>query len=296
MGIDDLLKSLFSKPSYGQAVFLVILGGALLSLLGLADRAKDAATGPQIVFYRAIGMAVFFSVVFFATRKLSIKQEFANLTLRGGMAALFMALSGTFLVMAFQYTKVANAIFIISLTPFIAAVLAWMFIKESIYRQTLIAMVIALFGVAVIFGTSLNGEGLFGMGLAVIMAIFYAATIVTMRTIPQANVILLCALTGFLLLPLMIPFIDSYTMTTKDLVLCLSLGVIQVGLGTLCVMTGAKYVPSAQVSILALIEIVLSPIWVWLYANEIPAMTTLIGGAIVLTGVIYQAIGAPRNV
>jgi len=144
--------------------------------------------------------------------------------------------------------------------------------------------------------TSLNSEGLFGMGLAVIMAIFYAATIVTMRTIPQANVILLCALTGFLLLPLMIPFIDSYTMTTKDLVLCLSLGVIQVGLGTLCVMTGAKYVPSAQVSILALIEIVLSPIWVWLYANEIPAMTTLIGGAIVLTGVIYQAIGAPRNV
>jgi len=274
MGIDDLLKSLFSKPSYGQAVFLVILGGALLSLLGLADRAKDAATGPQIVFYRAIGMAVFFSVIFFATRKLSIKQEFANLTLRGGMAALFMALSGTFLVMAFQYTKVANAIFIISLTPLIAAVLAWMFIKESISRQTLIA----------------------GMGLAVIMAIFYAATIVTMRTIPQANVILLCALTGFLLLPLMIPFIDSYTMTTKDLVLCLSLGVIQVGLGTLCVMTGAKYVPSAQVSILALIEIVLSPIWVWLYANEIPAMTTLIGGAIVLTGVIYQAIGAPRNV
>lgn len=287
-----MVKTLLSKPSYGQAVVLVILGGALLSLLGLADRAKDAATGPQIVFYRAIGQAVFFSLVFFASRKLPIKEEFKNLTWRGWMAAVFMALSGTFLVMAFQYTKVANAIFIISLTPLIAAVMAWLFIKEAINRQTLIAMAIALIGVAVIFGSSLSGDGLFGMGLALVMTIFYAAVIVTMRTIPQANVILLCALTGVLLLPMMIPFMDSYVLTTKDMILCLGLGVVQVGLGTLCVMTGAKYVPAAQVSILALIEIVLSPIWVWLYANEVPAMTTLIGGSIVLLGVVYQALSS----
>lgn len=287
-----MLKTLFSKPSYGQAVFLVILGGALLSLLGLVDRAKDAATGPQIVFYRALGQALFFSIVFFASRKLPLKDEFKNLTWRGWLAAVFMALSGTFLVMSFQYTKVANAVFIISLTPLIAAVLAWVFIKEAITRQTLIAMIIALMGVAVIFGSSLSGEGLFGMGLALIMTLFYAAVIVTMRTIPQANVILLCALTGILLLPMMVPFMDSYVLTTKDLILCLGLGIVQVGLGTLCVMTGAKYVPAAQVSILALIEIVLSPIWVWLYANEVPAVTTLIGGAIVLVGVIYQAVGS----
>lgn len=285
-----MVKTLFSKPSHGQAVVLVILGGALLSLLGLADRAKDAATGPQIVFYRAIGQAVFFSLVFFVSRKLPIKEEFKNLTWRGWMAAVFMALSGTFLVMSFQYTKVANAIFIISLTPLIAAVMAWLFIKEAINRQTLIAMAIALIGVAVIFGSSLSGEGLFGVGLALVMTIFYAAVIVTMRTIPQANVVLLCALTGVLLLPMMIPFMESFVLTRKDLILCLGLGVVQVGLGTLCVMTGAKYVPAAQVSILALIEIVLSPIWVWLYANEVPAMTTLIGGTIVVVGVIYQAI------
>lgn len=288
-------KLLVSKPSYGQAVFLVILGGALLSILGLVDRAKDAATGPQIVFYRALGQAAFFSVIFFATRKLPIKEELKNLTWRGWLAALFMALSGTFLVMSFQYTKVANSVFIISLTPLIAAVMAWVVIKEAITRQTLIAMVIALIGVAVIFGSSLSGDGLFGMFLALIMTIFYAAVIVTMRTIPQANVILLCALTGILLLPMMVPFMQSYTLSTKDLILCLGLGVVQVGLGTLCVMTGAKYVPAAQVSILALIEIVLSPIWVWLYANEVPAMTTLIGGAIVLAGVVYQAMGSKER-
>jgi len=289
-------KSVISQPSYGQAVFLVILGGALLSILGLVDRAKDAATGPQIVFYRAIGQAIFFSVIFFASRKLTIKNEFQNLTWRGWMAALFMAVSGTFLVMSFQYTKVANSVFIISLTPLIAALLAWVFIREAITRRTMVAMAIALFGVTVIFGSSLNGEGLFGMFLALIMATFYAAVIVTMRTIPKANVILLSALTGILLIPMMVPFIGSFEVTTKDLFLCLGLGIVQVGFGTWCVMTGAKHVPAAQVSILALIEVVLSPIWVWLYVNETPAMTTLIGGAIVLAGVVYQALAGNNSV
>ncbi len=290
-----MTKSLFTKPSYGQAVFLVILGGALLSILGLVDRATDAATGPQIVFFRAIGQAVFFSMVFFATKQTSVKDEFKNLTWRGWLAALFMALSGTFLVMSFQYTEVANAVFIISLTPLFAALMAWLVLKEGITVRTGLAMFIALIGVVFISSGSVDGEGLYGISLAFIMTIFYAAVIVTMRTIPQANVILLCALTGFLLLPMMLPFIDSYTLSTRDLVLCLGLGVVQVGLGTLCVMTGAKYLPAAQVSILALIETVLSPVWVWLYANEVPAWTVLTGGVIVVIGVIIQATASSKS-
>ena len=56
-------------------------------------------------------------------------------------------------------------------------------------------------------------------------------------------------------------------------------------------MAGARYVPAAKVSILALLEVVLAPIWVWIFVHEAPSTTTLIGGAIVLAGVIYQALG-----
>lgn len=271
---------------------MVILGGACLSLLGIADRSMDGATGQQIVFYRAIGQAVFFSAVFFILRKKPLVEEFQNLTWRGAVVTLFMALAGFFMVMSMQYTLVANAIFIVSLTPLVAAIMAWLFLKEKITKRTGIAMIIALVGVTLIFGTNMDGKGLLGMGLACLMVLNYAGSIVGMRTIPKANILLLCALSGYLLIFIMLPLIGSFSITQKDLLLCLGLGVFQAGLGALLVMTGAKHVPAAQVSLLALTEVILSPIWVWVFVNEVPRTTTLIGGGIVLIGVIYQALEA----
>ena len=279
--------------TYTRSVIMVVLGGMCLSLLGIADRSMDA-TGPQIALYRAVGQSVFFAFVFFLLKKGTIKDEFRSLTWRGWFAAVIMAVSGFTLIMSFQYTLVANAIFFVSLAPLIAAALAWVFLRERISSRTAIAMVIALIGVSIIFGTNMDGKGMLGMGLAAIMAVCYAGAIVTFRTIPNANVILICTINALLTIILMAFLIDDFAVSQKDLLICLGLGVVQVGLGTVLVMTGAQNVPAAQVSILALIEVVLSPIWVWLFAGEVPSATTLIGGAIVLSGVTYQALGARR--
>jgi len=253
--------------NYSRSVLMVIMGGVCLSFLGIGDRNLEAATGPQIAFYRAVSQSIFFTFVFLVLRKKSIPDEFRSLTWRGWFAAVIMSMAGFFLIMSFQFTLIANAIFFISLTPLVAAVLAWVFLKETINKRTALAMIIAFIGVAIIFGTNMNGDGAIGMGFAFMMAVCYASAIVTIRTIPTA------------------PLIGDFAITQKDLLICLGLGIIQVGLGTVLVMAGARYVPAAQVSILALLEVVLGPIWVWIFVNEVPSVTTLIGGAVVLTGV-----------
>jgi drug/metabolite transporter (DMT)-like permease len=273
---------------------MVILGGVCLSFLGIADRSMDAATGPQIALYRAVGQSVFFAFVFILLKKGSVADEFRSLTWRGWFAALLMAVAGFLLIMSFQYTLVANAIFFVSLTPLVAALLAWVFLKERINRRTSIAMLIALIGVLIIFGTNMNGEGMLGMVLAAMMAFCYAGTIVTIRTLPNANIILIALLNGVLTILLMLMLINDFAISTKDLLICLALGVVQTGFGTILVLGGARHVPAAQVSILALLEVVLSPIWVWIFVREVPSATTLIGGAVVLAGVIYQALGARK--
>lgn len=276
---------------YNKSVFLVIMGGIFLSLLGIADRNMDAATGPQIALYRSVSQAIFFTFVFLVLKKGTVADEFRGIGRRGWLAALFMAAAGFFLIMSFQYTLVANAIFFVSLTPLVAALLGWLFLREKINRRTTLAMAIALIGVAIIFGTNMNGEGVVGMVLAMIMAVCYASSIVTVRTIPQANIILICTLNAVLTIIAMLFLVDGFAISKHDLLICLALGIVQVGLGGLFVLMGARHVPAAQVSILALIEVVLSPIWVWLFANEVPSATTLIGGGVVLAGVIYQALG-----
>ena len=58
---------------------------------------------------------------------------------------------------------------------------------------------------------------------------------------------------------------------------------------------GARYVPVAQVSLLALSEMVLAPLWVWLAVDEAPAMLTLGGGGVVLAAVVGQALAGLRQ-
>jgi len=194
---------------YSRSVLMVILGGVFLSFLGLGDRSLEAATGPQIAFYRALSQFIFFTFVFLILRKGSIADEFNSLTWRGWFAAVVMALAGFFLIMSFQFTLVANAIFFVSLTPLVAAILGWVFLKEAISQRTAIAMAVALIGVTIIFGTNMNGDGVIGMGFAFMMAVCYAGTIVIMRTIPAANVILICTLNAMFTLILMLPLIGD---------------------------------------------------------------------------------------
>jgi len=280
---------------YNRSILMVILGGVCLSFLGIADRSLDAATGPQIAFYRAVSQSIFFACLFLMFRQAPIGVEFRRLTWRGWLAATLMAMSGFLLIMSFQFTLIANAVFFISLTPLIAATLAWVFLKEHIDRRTTLAMAVAFIGVSLIFGTNMSGDGVLGMGFAFLMTVCYAGAIVVMRIIAAANIILICALSAALTMLLMLPFMESFTLTSKDLLICLGLGVVQVGMGTAFVMAGARHVPAAQVSILALLEVVLAPIWVWIFAQEVPSATTLIGGAIVLAGVIYQALGTRQT-
>ena len=65
---------------------------------------------------------------------------------------------------------------------------------------------------------------------------------------------------------------------------------MQVGAGFLLITLGTRYVPAGEVALLAQSEIVLAPIWVWVFVDEVPRNPTLLGGAIVLTAVFGLAV------
>ena len=57
---------------------------------------------------------------------------------------------------------------------------------------------------------------------------------------------------------------------------------------------GHRSVPTAQISLLIMTELVLAPLWVWIWPGETPSTATLIGGAVVIGAVIYQITAAER--
>jgi len=280
-----------TDPLYKRSVVMIILGGACLSLLGISTRLMDGATGPQIAFYRAISQAVFFFCVLVWMERQDPIRSVRAISIRGWIVAALIAAAAFLIIMAMLYTTVANTVFIISLTPVCSAILAWLFLKERVNRRTAMAIVIAIIGVAIIFGTNISPTGLIGMGFAFAMMLCYSSAIVIIRTIPHVSMIALCAISGLILAVAMLPIIGEFGVTTKDLIICLGLGIVQAGLGMVLITSGARHVPAAQVSLLAMSEVVLSPLWVWIGVGEQPGVFTLIGGAIVLSGVVLLALG-----
>jgi drug/metabolite transporter (DMT)-like permease len=273
---------------------MVIIGGVLLSLLGIGVRIMEQPDSLRIVFYRAVAQCIFLTLVVCVMHRGNTLAQFTGMGRKGFFAACLIAAAGLFMVTSITYTTVANAVFIISLAPLCSALLGRMFLGEQVLARTWVAIAIAFVGIVIIFGDGLSTGGLFGMFLAFLMMFCYSSSIVVIRSqsgsTTPANIVAVCALNAFILSIAVSPFVGDLSISTHDLLICIFLGVVQIGLGMVLIIVSAQYLPAAQVSLLALLEVILSPIWVWIWVGEEPSFYTLLGGTIVLIGVILQAL------
>jgi drug/metabolite transporter (DMT)-like permease len=53
-------------------------------------------------------------------------------------------------------------------------------------------------------------------------------------------------------------------------------------------MEGAKFIPTAEAGLIALLDVVLGPIWVFMAFGENPGLATIVGGAIVLAAAVWR--------
>ncbi len=60
------------------------------------------------------------------------------------------------------------------------------------------------------------------------------------------------------------------------------MGVVQMGLALFFLSMGARLIPAVEVTLIAQLENVLSPLWVWLVGIERPSAPTIAGGIIVI--------------
>jgi drug/metabolite transporter (DMT)-like permease len=91
------------------------------------------------------------------------------------------------------------------------------------------------------------------------------------------------------------PFASPGEVGGQDLGLLVALGVGQIGLGFVFLTIGGRLIPAAEVALITLLEIVLGPLWVWIFLAEQPGAATIAGGAVVLAAVAMQAVAEQRR-
>ena len=193
-------------------------------------------------------------------------------------------------VFALLYNTVANALFIFSCAPFLAGFLGWILLGERVATRTWFAIGVAMAGLAVMVGSELAVSHYLGTLLALWIPIAYAASIIAVRRSKRDNMLVALCLAGLVAGGLSAFFVTDYALTPRDLIISLYLGVFQVGVGFTLVVLGSRYVPAAQVGLLALVEPVLAPIWAWMGVGEVPGLATIVGGTIIFLAIATDGI------
>jgi drug/metabolite transporter (DMT)-like permease len=174
----------------------------------------------------------------------------------------------------------------------LAAVLARVALGEPITRRTVVAMTLALAGVALMLGAP--GEGsLTGDGLSFVAALAFALMIVITRWRHDVSMAPATCVSQAILFAAFLPFASPGDISGDDVGWLAALGIGQIGLGMALLTVGARLIPAAQVGLITLLEILLGPLWVWLALDERPSTLTLVGGAIVIIAILVQTSGAP---
>ena len=267
---------------------IAILGAAIAwSTAGLGQHALDATAATQITGRAFFAFLFLLGVVVFTERGGAV-ASIRSLGLSGVIVTVALAVSsGTFLF-ALNYTSVANVLFFQAAAPMFAALLAWVVMSERIGRRTWLAMAVATVGITVMVAGSLHA-GALGVLLPFVMTASFAVVIVITRHRQEVSMLPATCASQVLVIVVLAPFISIGSATSSDWAIFLLLGVFQMGIGITLLTIGARMLPSAEVALLTLLEVVLGPLWVWIAYSEQPTATTLVGGAIITGAVIVQA-------
>ena len=275
---------------YRRGILQLVASGFFLSTAGIALRLVEQADGWQILFYRSFALSVTILLILVFQKRSRFFDEFRGLGWNDCLLAVFLGTGFVAYVFALLYNTVANALFIFSCAPFLAGFLGWILLGERVATRTWFAIGVTMAGLAVMVGSELAVSHYLGTLLALWIPIAYAASIIAVRSSKRDNMLVALCLAGLVAGGLSAIFVTDYALTSRDLIISLYLGVFQVGVGFTLVVLGSRYVPAAQVGLLALVEPVLAPVWAWMGVGEVPSLATIVGGTIIFLAITTDGI------
>jgi drug/metabolite transporter (DMT)-like permease len=223
-------------------------------------------------------------------------RDLTRIDKNGWLVALFSTLAMIAFIPSLQLTDVSNVAIIIATGPFLAAALAWVWLREIPHLRTMLASIVALCGVMIIVGSARSGSDVLGIALACFMALAIAAMTVMVRRHKNTSMVAAAAMSNILGSVISIPFAHGIAgITGFNLLILAMFGCFQVAIGLTLFFLGSRLLPSGQAALISTLETPLMPFWIWVAFGEVPTLRVLIGGALVMGAVIADIIGDSRS-
>ncbi|SEK64323.1 EamA domain-containing membrane protein RarD [Roseovarius nanhaiticus] len=292
-GAIPINKSLMSEHLKGLIItalgVLMIVPDSLFVRLIMADPAT-------ITFWRAAVAGTLILAGCFVVQGLSGFRAVARTGRPGLLYTLLMATTAPGFVMAISLTSVANVVFIFASIPIFAAIFSRIFLGEPFSRRTVLTMAAVLPGLAIIAYGSHESEIASWQGdlIALAVSASFAAALTTARKMRATSMIPAIPVSYLLSALIMLIWATPGQAMPSQWPLVLGHGTF-IALSTCLLTLGPRYLSSAEVSLLILLESVLAPLLVWAVIGEDPGVWALFGGALVIGALVVSNMVALRR-
>ena len=282
--------------THHRAVGVMVANAAMWSIAGVVTRQLDSAQGFEITFLRSLFTVLSLLVILrFSQGRGFLPRLFSAPRVLWWSGLCWAGMFTAFMV-ALTLTRVAEVLITMALGPLLSALIARVFFRQTIARSTWIAIAIASVGMAWMFAEP-RVEGVtewpWGSMVALIVPLSAAVNwnlVQHAQTRGQSVDMVPAVLIGAALSALgTLPFLMPFQATTHDVAWLALLGLVQLAIPCTLVVICARVLPAAEISLLALLEVLFGTLLAWLLAHEVPSTRVLIGGTLVLLALMFNA-------
>jgi drug/metabolite transporter, DME family len=235
----------------------------------------------QIAFYRA----------FFAGLVLLPTLRRADIQFKPMMLVMLVcfALMNASFISAQALGTAANAILLQNSAPLWMFLVSVFWLGEKPGVRGPLSMAVGMLGIGVIIVGEWSGGNALVVAIGLLSGFTYAGVVLGLRILrdlaPAWLTVWNHLLGSLVLLPLVLML---QAPTWPQLAALFLFGAIQLGIPYWLMARGLRTVSASEAGVLTLVEPILTPVWAYFVAGEVPQVWTFVGGAIVLLALAYR--------
>lgn len=285
----------------------MVLCPLLWSTAGVVTKQLDSAESFEVTFWRSFFTAVSLLVLLPLTRG---KQWYKAVPWRSGalwVSGICWSVMFSAFMIAMVLTSVANVLITLAAGPLLTALVSRLATRHQLPSRTYYAIGLAAFGIGYMFWSqfAIGRPGdIAGCLIALLVPIcgsimWTNAQVQQMKqTQPSSSSLDLVpsVFLGAILSSItMLPFALPLQATAHDVAWLGFLGLFQLAIPCSIAVICARVLKAAEVSLLALLEIVFGITWAWIFIGEVPTYQVLTGGTLVLVALLSNVLLGMRK-
>ena len=285
-----------------SAIVIVLIAGIFWSFGPLVVRHIDNAQliPWQYLFFRGSVIFLVLNIYLFLAEGQKFIDNYNKIGLSGLIGGVSLGIANISFILSITTTTAAVTMMMLATQPFVAAILAYIFLKEKISKTTFIAITVAAAGI-IFMSLDSKGEGtLFGLINGLLSSLGFAGFTVSLRwrkNTPKFTTVAIAGIFCSAVAILVLLFNDSNILISLKNSSLSALHGFLVCTGLILFSMKSRYLPATDLTLLSLTEVLGGIFWVWLPwfgINEVPSVNTLIGGAIIIFAIIFYGFNTKR--